>query len=202
MRAELEPLGFKVEWIDMKRGGPRRPHRRPPRGEPERGKRLLLIGHLDTVFEPDSPFQRWVREGDKAHGPGAGDDKGGMAVMVAALRAMQAAGTLKSADITIVLTGDEEDAGSPIALARRDLIAEGKKADVALDFEGLAQDEGPDGLLDMGSIARRSAGSWTLTVTGKSAHSSGVGQPGTAMARSTSWRGSSTSSAASCPRTS
>jgi glutamate carboxypeptidase len=136
-----------------------------------RGKRLLLIAHLDTVFEPDSPFQRWVREDDRAHGPGAGDDKGGIAVIVAALRAMQAAGTLKNANITVFLAGDEEDAGNPLSISRRDLIAEGKKADAALDFEDLAQENG----LDMGSTARRSAGSWTLTVTGRSAHSAGVG---------------------------
>ena len=60
-----------------------------------------------------------------------------MAVMIAALRAMQAAGTLKDADIEIVLTGDEEDNGNPIEIARRDLIAAGKRADAALDFEGL-----------------------------------------------------------------
>ena len=47
------------------------------------------------MFEADSPFQRWQRDGDLAHGPGAGDDKGGMAVMVAALRAMQAAGNFE-----------------------------------------------------------------------------------------------------------
>src|SRR4028118_1281246 len=82
-----------------------------------RGKKLLLIGHLDTVFEPDSPFQRWSRNGNDGVGPGAGDDKGGMAVIVAALRAMQAAGTLKNADITVFLTGDEEDAG-PVEIAR------------------------------------------------------------------------------------
>jgi glutamate carboxypeptidase len=179
LRSELEPLGFKVEWIDMSAAG-RAGHIIARHAGSPNAKKLLLIGHLDTVFEPDSPFQRWVRDGDQAHGPGAGDDKGGMAVMIAALRAMNAAGTLKRADITIVLTGDEEDAGSPITLARRDLIAEGQKADVALDFEGLAQLPGPSGgLIDMGSIARRSAGSWTLTVTGKTAHSSGVGQPGT-----------------------
>lgn len=178
LRSELQPLGFVVEWIDMSSVG-RAGHivaRHPGNGS---GKALLLIGHLDTVFEPDSPFQRWVREGDVAHGPGAGDDKGGMAVMIAALRAMNAAGSLRNANITVVLTGDEEDAGDPIAVARRDLIAEGKKADLALDFEGLAQLPGPNGLVDMGSVSRRSAGSWTLTVSGKSAHSSNVGREGT-----------------------
>ncbi|MFC7536442.1 M20/M25/M40 family metallo-hydrolase [Sphingomonas sp. GCM10030256] len=169
VRAELEPLGFAVRWIPLAETG-RAGHLIATRkGRPDR-KRLLLIGHLDTVFEPDSPFQRWTREGDKGHGPGAADNKGGIAVVVAALRAMEAAGTLKGANIQVVLTGDEEDAGSPQALARRDLIAAGKRADVALDFEGLARDDGRD----MGSIARRSSGDWLLTVTARSAHSSGV----------------------------
>jgi len=171
---EFQQLGFKTEWIDMKAAG-RAGHLVARHSGSRRGKRLLLIAHLDTVFEPDSPFQRWLREGDRAHGPGAGDDKGGIAVIVAALRAMQAAGTLKDANITVFLTGDEEDAGNPLTISRHDLIAEGKKADVALDFEDLAQEDGPNGPVDMGSTARRSAGSWTLTVIGRSAHSAGVG---------------------------
>src|SRR6476659_4845589 len=171
---EFQSLGFKTEWIDMKAAG-RAGHLVARHAGSRRGKRLLLIGHLDTVFEPDSPFQRWTREGDKARGPGSGDDKGGDAVIVAALRAMKAAGTLKDSNITVFLTGDEEDAGNPLAISRRDLIAEGKKADVALDFEDLSTDDGPNGPVDMGSIARRSAGSWTVTVTGRSAHSAGVG---------------------------
>ena len=171
---EFQQLGFKTQWIDMKAAG-RAGHLVARHVGSRKGKRLLLIAHLDTVFEADSPFQRWVREGKLAHGPGAGDDKGGIAVIVAALRAMQAAGTLKNANITVFLTGDEEDAGSPLSISRRDLVAEGKKADAALDFEDLAQEDGPNGPVDMGSTARRSAGSWTLTVTGKSAHSAGVG---------------------------
>jgi glutamate carboxypeptidase len=171
---EFHTLGFEIQWIDMKAAG-RAGHLVARHTGSRRGKRLLLIAHLDTVFEPDSPFQRWVSEGARAHGPGAGDDKGGIAVIVAALRAMQAAGTLKNANITVFLTGDEEDAGNPLAISRRDLIAEGKKADVALDFEDLAQEDGPNGPVDMGSTARRSAGSWTVTVTGRSAHSAGVG---------------------------
>lgn len=171
---EFRQLGFRTEWIDMKAAG-RAGHLVARHTGGRRGKRLLLIAHLDTVFEPDSPFQRWVREGTRAHGPGAGDDKGGIAVIVAALRAMQAAGTLKDANITVFLTGDEEDAGNPLSISRRDLVAEGGRADAALDFEDLAQEGSPNGPVDMGSTARRSAGSWTLTVTGRSAHSAGVG---------------------------
>ena len=169
MRAELEPLGFKVEWKDMRNTG-RAGHLIATHTGKQGGKRLLLIAHLDTVFEPDSPFQTFVRKGDRGEGPGAGDDKGGMVVIVAALRAMKAAGTLKDANIEIHMTGDEEDAGTPIEKARADLIDAGKRSDVALDFEGLVRDNGAD----MGSIARRSSDSWTVTATGKSAHSSGI----------------------------
>ena len=174
VRPELEALGFKVDWLDMKAAG-RAGHLVATHKGNGRGKRLLLIAHLDTVFEPHSPFQRWTRRGDAGEGPGAGDDKGGVAVIVAALRAMKAAGTLKNADIIVFLTGDEEDAGSPIEVTRGALIEAGKWADVALDFEGLAVEDGRD----MGSTARRSSDSWTVTVTARSGHSSGIFRPGT-----------------------
>jgi glutamate carboxypeptidase len=172
LRPELESLGFAVRWIPLRQTG-RAGHIVATHKGNGKGKRMLLIGHLDTVFEPSSPFQTFVRKGDKGTGPGAGDDKGGMVVMLAALRAMQAAGTLNSADIEIVLTGDEEDSGEPLDVARADLVAAGKRADVALDFEGLSVVDGKD----MGSIARRSASSWTLTVKARGGHSSGVFSP-------------------------
>ena len=169
MSAELQSLGFQVRWIPLPETG-RAGHLVAVHKGNGKGKRMLLIGHLDTVFEPDSPFQHFVLKGDKAEGPGVGDNKGGMVVMVSALRAMQAAGTLKDADIEIVLTGDEEDSGNPIGIARRDLIEAGRRADVALDFEGLSQENG----LDMGSIARRSSGTWEVKASGKTGHSSGI----------------------------
>jgi glutamate carboxypeptidase len=174
VRAELEPLGFEVRWVPMKETGRAghliATHRGASTGSGVLGKRMLLIGHLDTVFEPDSPFQRFERQGNRATGPGIGDDKGGIAVIVAALRAMNAAGTLKNAEIMIVLTGDEERPGTPIDIARRDLIEAGRWADVALDFENLVMDDGRD----YATVARRSSTSWTLTANGKSGHSSGV----------------------------
>jgi glutamate carboxypeptidase len=173
VRPEFEALGFKVEWIDLKRIG-RAGHLVATHKGNGRGKRMLLIAHLDTVFEPHSPFQRWVRRGNEGEGPGAGDDKGGIAVIVAALRAMRAAGTLRNADIKVFLTGDEEDAASPIEATRGALIEAGRWADVALDFEGLAVENGRD----MGSTARRSSDSWTVRVTAKSGHSSGIFREG------------------------
>jgi glutamate carboxypeptidase len=169
VRAELEPLGFAVQWKPMpqtQRAG----HLIATHIGKAGRKKLLLIAHLDTVFEPSSPFQRFTRKGDSAEGPGVGDNKGGIVVILSALRAMQAAGTLKDANIEIQMTGDEEDAGNPIALSRADLVAAGKRADVALDFEGLSRENGAD----MGSIARRSSESWTLTTSGESGHSSTI----------------------------
>jgi glutamate carboxypeptidase len=167
MRAELDPLGFTVRWIDMRETG-RAGHIVATHAGP--GRNVLLIGHLDTVFEPESPFQRFGRDGSRATGPGVGDDKGGLAVIVAALRAMHSAGTLRGANITVVLTGDEERPGSPIAIARRDLIEAGRAADFALEYENLASEGGQD----FGTVARRSSTSWTLTARGRTGHSSGV----------------------------
>jgi len=171
MRAELEPLGFEVRWIDMRETG-RAGHIVATHRGSGTGKRLLLIGHLDTVFEPDSPFQRFARDGNRATGPGVGDCKGGNAVIIAALRAMQAAGTLDDADIMVIFTGDEERPGAPMAIARRDLIEAGRNSDVALEFENLARENGRD----FGTIARRSSTSWTLRARGRTGHSSGIFQ--------------------------
>lgn len=169
MRAELEALGLQTRWVPMQAAG-RAGHLIATNTGRKGGKRILMIGHLDTVFEPDAPAEVFTRNGDVASGQGVGDDKGGLAVMVLALKAMQAAGTLKATNLEIVLTGDEERVGSPVEVARADLIAAGKRADVALDFEGLAQ----DGEKDMGSIARRSSNSWKLRTSGKTGHSSGI----------------------------
>ncbi|MFN3423607.1 MAG: M20/M25/M40 family metallo-hydrolase [Novosphingobium meiothermophilum] len=166
---EFAALGFVPRWIPMEHTG-RAGHLVLTHKGRKGAKRLLLIGHLDTVFEPDSPFQAFTLKDDKAIGPGVGDDKGGIAVILAAVRAMQAAGTLKGANIEVFLTGDEEEAGSPTDVARADLVAAAKAADVALDFEGLSRVDGRD----MGSIARRSSQSWELTVEAQSGHSSGV----------------------------
>ena len=172
LRPRFEALGFTVRWLPMRQAG-RAGHLIAEHKGRGRGKRLLLIGHLDTVFEPDSPFQGWKRTGDTVEGPGVGDMKGGDVIMLAALKAMRAAGTLKDAHIIVLLTGDEEKPGAPLSVARADLIEAGRRSDVALDFEGLQRDGGRD----IGSIARRSATSWTITARARSGHSSGICRP-------------------------
>ena len=175
LRPEFEALDMDVRWVDMAETG-RAGHLVATHQNLTRGasKHILLIGHLDTVFEPSSPFQRFVRTtengGDRATGPGIGDDKGGVAVIIAALRALHSTGQLRRMDVTVVLTGDEERPGSPLSIARRDLIAAGREADYALEFENLARDDGRD----FGTVARRSSSSWTLTARGRTGHSSGI----------------------------
>ena len=165
-------LGFTVRWVPMD-ATHRAGHLIAEHPAPT-GKRILLIGHLDTVFEPSSPFQKWERKGDVATGPGTSDMKGGDLILLAALQAMRSAGVLQSASITVVLTGDEERPGEPLSIARRDLIEAAQNADVALDFEGGVTKNG----VDYGSTSRRSSLIWYLKTTGVTAHSSGIFSPG------------------------
>ena len=121
-----------------------------------------LIGHVDTVLQAE-PFRR---EGAKAFGSGVSDMKGGNLVILAALRALHAAGALDGATITVMLTGDEEDPGAPNSVTRQPLVDAAARSDVALAFEGATP--------DLGVIGRRGVGTWHLKVTGRQAHSSGI----------------------------
>ena len=130
---------------------------------------ILLIGHLDTVFEPDSPFQNYEMVNDTtAKGPGIADMKGGNIIMLQALRALKEVGELEDMNIRIVMTGDEELSGRPLSLSKKALIDAAKWADISLGFEN------GDGNPKTANISRRGAMGWTLTVTGTPAHSSQV----------------------------
>jgi len=176
---QLDALGFSVRWNslvekDGRAGDPVAEHPCPV-GQGKCGERLLLIGHMDTVFEASSPFQKFEMvpgtNGRVATGPGTCDMKGGLVVMLDSLRAMQAAGVLKDTEIRIVLSGDEEDAGRPISVSRKDMIDAAKQSDVALEFENAFRDGGVDGT-DAVRIGRRSSITWHLETTGRSGHSS------------------------------
>jgi glutamate carboxypeptidase len=172
-RAELDGLGFRTRWVDGAGFG-RAGHlvaERPAAGASPR-LRVLLIGHLDTVFEKDSPFQRFERvEGGRARGPGTTDMKGGNVVMLLALRALREGGVLDGMDVRVYLGGDEEDSGTPLAASRAALLAAAEGAEVAVGFED------GDGSFDHAVIARRGVEEWRLSVTGKPAHSSLILNP-------------------------
>ena len=164
--AEFDALGFRTRWVEgaaFKRAG------HLVAEHAGTGPRTLLIGHLDTVFEPDSPFQKLERlDGNKARGPGVIDMKGGDVIIVQALKALQAAGALKTMNVVVVMTGDEEDSGDPLSLARAALIEAAKGADVAIGFE-----DGP-GDPKLAVTARRGTTGWEVRVKGTPAHSSQI----------------------------
>jgi glutamate carboxypeptidase len=174
LRPQFADLGMTARWIPMGEVGRAGHLVAEFRGHSPAARRVLMIAHLDTVFEPDSPFQRYVRKGDIAEGPGTNDIKGGIVVILAALRSLKDTGILERTNITVFLSGDEEMEGLPIAVSRRDLIAAGKTHDVALDFEALVRRNGSDAIF----TGRRSAMSWRLDVTAETGHSSGVGREG------------------------
>jgi glutamate carboxypeptidase len=172
MMPQLEELGFNVKWVPMdevKRAGALVAEHPCP--EPGKcGNRMLLIGHMDTVFEKDSSFQSYTVNGNIATGPGTNDMKGGLVIMLYALKAMQAAGVLKQTDITIVLSGDEEEHGEPATISRRDMVAAAQHSDVALEFEGTPRFDG----VFYGSVSRRSSITWHIHTTGETGHSSAI----------------------------
>src|SRR5690349_663651 len=168
LRAELDALGFKTEWVD---GAAFRRAGHLVAEHSASGPKLLLIGHLDTVFEPSSPFQKFERLDDStARGPGIIDMKGGDVIIVAALRALKSAGLLSRLNVTVVYDGDEEDAGAPLVEARRALTDVARGATAAIGFE-----DGP-GDPHLAVISRRGDESWTLRTTGTPAHSSQIFQ--------------------------
>jgi glutamate carboxypeptidase len=188
---ELKSLGFSTRWVDGSGWGraghliaTRNPageaaapaHHRPGvrdlGGTPKAATaplRLLLIGHLDTVFEKDSPFQRYQKTDDStARGPGVSDMKGGDVVMLLALKALKASGQLDRMGVTVFLCGDEEKPGDPLEQARRDLFAAADWADVSIGFENGASDP------NTAVTARRGSGGWRLAMSAKPFHSSQI----------------------------
>ncbi|MEO7988451.1 MAG: M20/M25/M40 family metallo-hydrolase [Chryseolinea sp.] len=163
-KSKFDALGFTTKWVDGKPFG-RAGHLVAQHYG--KGKTLLLIGHLDTVFELESPFQQFKMLNDSmASGPGVGDMKGGDVVIVQSITALRDAGLLNDMNIIIVMTGDEELSGRPLDLARKDLIQAAKDADIAIGFED------GSGNPKTAVVSRRSSSGWELKVNGTPAHSS------------------------------
>ncbi len=158
-------LGFTVRWEEFPPEMNRAGHLIATR-DGTRGLKLLMIGHLDTVFESEDGAAAFRREGDTAHGPGVADMKGGDVVALYALKALADAGALDGASIEVIFTGDEEFTGKPISASRASLIDAAKRADVALNFEA--------GEKGVAVTSRRGASTWRLTTSGKRNHSSTI----------------------------
>ena len=161
-----DEIDFKTNWIDMSQVN--RAGHLFAETQGNKGKKLLLIGHLDTVFEDDSPFQQFELVNDSiAKAPGGNDMKGGDVIMLYALKALAQNGLLDNAQIIVAYTGDEESTGKPLSVSRNDLIEAAKRSDIALGFETSTG-------FNYATVARRGASGWKVEVEGKRAHSSGI----------------------------
>lgn len=158
---ELESIGFTTSWIKMPPELKRAGHLLAET-KGVKGKRLLLLGHLDTVLRGE----RYRREGNTVFGTGIGDMKGGNVIALFALKALYSAGLLKDTQIIVMFTGDEEDSCEPVAVCRGDMIQAAKRSDVALSFEGTVR--------NTATVGRRGSSSWTLEVEAKTGHSSQI----------------------------
>jgi glutamate carboxypeptidase len=164
---ELEKAGFVCTWISMPDSIKRAGHLVAER-KGKKGKKLFLIGHLDTVFEPDMPFTPFTLINDStATGQGVNDMKGGDVIMIKALQALHAEGLLDDVTITAYFTGDEERSGDPVSVSRGDFISRAKQHDIAIGFEGASG-------LNTIATARRGSSGWTLQVKAKTGHSSTI----------------------------
>ena len=162
----FDDINFSTQWIEMPEAMNRAGHLFAFKNG-SKGKRLLLIGHLDTVFEENSPFQTFERKDTIAYAPGGNDMKGGNVIMLYALKALDELNLLNNSYITVAMTGDEESTGKPLSISRKDLIEAAKNSDIALGFENSTG-------YNNATIARRGASGWSVTTTGKRAHSSGI----------------------------
>jgi glutamate carboxypeptidase len=129
---------------------------------PDAPLQLLFTGHMDTVFAVDHPFQavRWLDDAT-LNGPGVADMKGGIAVMLAALKAFEASDLASRVGYDVLINSDEE-VGSPGSAALIAELAQGKRA--ALTYEPSAL---PDGTL---AGARPGSGNFSFVIRGRSAH--------------------------------
>jgi glutamate carboxypeptidase len=165
-KGQFDQIGMDTKWIDL--SNLNRAGHLFAETKGSKGKRILLIGHLDTVFPENSPFQKMERLPDgTVKGPGTNDMKGGDVIILFALRALHEAGHLADAQIIVALTGDEELTGKPISLSRKDLIDAGKRSDIALGFENST------GFNNV-TLARRGSSGGKVEIEGKRAHSSGI----------------------------
>jgi glutamate carboxypeptidase len=164
---ELQQLGFTIEWVNEPDSLHRAGHLVATH-HGKKGKHLFLIGHLDTVFEPDMPPGPYTKLNDStATGQGVNDMKGGDVVIITALQALASTGQLKDMNCIVYFTGDEERSGSPHAVARQDFIARARTCDIALAFEAAKG-------LNTVAAARRGASGWIVDITAKTGHSAGI----------------------------
>ena len=168
-KKQLSDIGFEVQWLDGSAFNRAGHILATHQSSNPNAVKILMIGHLDTVFAKDDNFQKFTRlSKTQAAGPGVADMKGGNTIIIAALRALKNLNLLDNVSIKVLLTGDEESSGQPLSLSKQAIVDGAIWADIALGFEN------GDNNINTGMAARRGYTGWTLNVTGKPAHSSQI----------------------------
>lgn len=141
------------------------------------GTRVLLMGHMDTVFPPDSPFQEFSLDGGIMHGPGVFDMKGGLVVMLYALKALQEFELLEGRALTVLLNSDEE-VGS--LSSRKYLEEQARVNDYGLVFEGSVNNNQ--------IRQRKGLGQARFVVHGRASHAGAAHQEGRSAIRELAYK--------------
>ena len=167
LKKEFDRLGMTTQWINISKSNRGGHLFASTKGSS--GLKILIVSHIDTVFSKSSSFQKFKRNGNTAIGPGVNDAKGGIVVILSALKALKMVGVLDQMSIIVALMGDEEmpatDSNGPI---RTHLIDAAKKSDIALGFEYAVE------TINKATINRRGYISWTIEVSSNSGHSSKI----------------------------
>jgi len=168
-KQQLSAIGFEVQWLDGSAFNRAGHILATHQSTNPNALKILMIGHLDTVFAKSDNFQKFKMLSEtQAAGPGVADMKGGNTIIISAIRALKKLSLLDNVSIKILLTGDEESSGSPLSLSKKAIVDGAIWADIALGFEN------GDNNINTGMAARRGYTGWTLNVTGKPAHSSQI----------------------------
>ena len=167
IKKELDQLGMETHWVNIPRtdkGG----HLFAETSGVS-GPKILIISHIDTVFRKNDYFQKFKKKDNTAIGPGVNDAKGGIVVILSALKALKAAGVLDQIKIRLAFMGDEEmPATNSDGPMRTHLVELAKKSDIALGFEYAVES------INKATIARRGYISWTIDLDSKGGHSSKI----------------------------
>ncbi|MFT5297778.1 MAG: glutamate carboxypeptidase [Colwellia sp.] len=166
---QLSAIGFEVQWLDGSAFNRAGHILATHQSSNPNALKILMIGHLDTVFAKNDDFQTFkMLDETHASGPGIADMKGGNTIIISAMRALKKLNLLDNVSIKVLLTGDEESSGRPLSLSKKAIVDGAIWADIALGYEN------GDNNINTGMASRRGYTGWTLNVEGKPAHSSQI----------------------------
>ncbi|PKG80967.1 peptidase M20 [Colwellia sp. 75C3] len=168
-KQQLSAIGFDVQWLDGSAFNRAGHILATHQSSNPNAVKILMIGHLDTVFAKNDDFQTFkMLNESEAAGPGVADMKGGNTIIISAMRVLKKLNLLDNVSIKVLLTGDEESSGRPLSLSKKVIVDGAIWADIALGYEN------GDNNINTGMAARRGYTGWTLNVEGKPAHSSQI----------------------------